>query len=629
MINNLWGHIRFFRMTILIVLVILASVAVVTYVQIAVKRVEDELPLRVMQERRDMEQVARNFYDFLAVTDAAQALPTKGNLESVRENLRVVAADLQRLRDRYIFDTLIGASALHAALSPAVDDLQVWIEEGFNDLPPSSPIVLQLVVTRARETMGKVFDKTAAADRIAFEILERQSDELSLLRAQLMVPLVALVLMAAGMVWLASRHQRIAKRQAEAEAQTIRAQVQLQHAIESISEGFSLYDAEDRLVICNNRYHEQLYPGMSDDVKPGMSFEAVIRAAIERGLIDEVNDFESVDTWIENRLERHRNPSGSFFQRRGQQQWFQISERRTEDGGYVAVYTDITEIKNRERELAEKSRALEQLSNQLAKYLSPQVYDSIFSGKQEVKVTSSRKKLTVFFSDIADFTETADRLESEELTRLLNHYLTEMSQIALDHGATIDKYVGDAILIFFGDPESKGVKEDAVACVEMALAMRQRLNELANIWRGDGIEKPLKCRMGIHTGFCTVGNFGSENRLDYTIIGSAVNTASRLESLAMPGEIFISYETFAHVKELIHCEEHGKAEVKGIAYPVATYRVVDTFEGLDRQRRSFRAEHPAVKVELDLDAMTADDRERALETLRQAHALLSKSDIAG
>ena len=159
MIEKLWSRIRFFRMTILIVLVIFASVAVVTYVQMAVKRVEDELPLRVMKERRDMEQVARNFYGFLTVTDAARVHPTKGNLESVRENLRIVAADLQRLRERYTFDTLIGASALHAVLSPTVDDVQIWINEGFGDLPPSSPIVLELVATRARDTLVKVLTR--------------------------------------------------------------------------------------------------------------------------------------------------------------------------------------------------------------------------------------------------------------------------------------------------------------------------------------------------------------------------------------------------------------------------------------------------------------------------------------
>jgi class 3 adenylate cyclase len=94
----------------------------------------------------------------------------------------------------------------------------------------------------------------------------------------------------------------------------------------------------------------------------------------------------------------------------------QTSERPTHDGGFVAVYTDITQLKRREAELAEKTNALERLSSQLAKYLSPQAYQSIFSGRQEVKVASSRKKLTVFFSDIADFTQTADQLQSEALT---------------------------------------------------------------------------------------------------------------------------------------------------------------------------------------------------------------------
>jgi len=283
---------------------------------------------------------------------------------------------------------------------------------------------------------------------------------------------------------------------------------------------------------------------------------------------------------------------------------------------YMAV------IDEREAELAEKSSALEQLSNQLAKYLSPQVYDSIFTGKQEVKVASNRKKLTVFFSDIAGFTETADRLESEELTQLLNHYLTEMSRIALDYGATIDKYVGDAILVFFGDPETKGVNEDALACVKMAIAMRKRMHDLQDTWRGSGIEKPLQVRMGIHTGYCTVGNFGSEDRMDYTIVGGAVNVASRLESLASPGEILISYETFAHVNSQVYCEERGAIEVKGIAYPVATYQVIDTHENLGRERRHFREQHAHVRLDLNLDAMTSDDRGEAARILRRALDLL-------
>lgn len=324
------------------------------------------------------------------------------------------------------------------------------------------------------------------------------------------------------------------------------------------------------------------------------------------------------------RLDRMRNALQVFAENRDRVLADPVPDEIGEISESLIHY--MTVIDEREAELADKTNAMEQLSNQLAKYLSPQVYESIFSGSREVKVASNRKKLTVFFSDIAGFTETADRLESEELTQLLNHYLTEMSRIALDHGATIDKYVGDAILIFFGDPETKGMKEDALACVQMAIAMRRRLHDLADIWRQSGIERPLRCRMGIHTGFCTVGNFGSEDRMDYTIIGGAVNTASRLETLAAPGEILISYETFAHVRDHILCEEHGEVEVKGIAYPIASYQVVDTYEGLGELRRRFHEEHPNVTLDLDLDAMTSDDRGQAEKILRRGLELLKQGD---
>ena len=114
----------------------------------------------------------------------------------------------------------------------------------------------------------------------------------------------------------------------------------------------------------------------------------------------------------------------------------------------VVVSVGFMELKRTQEELAEKNQLLEDLSSKLSRYLSPQVYQSIFRGEQNVEIASKRKKLTIFFSDIVDFTETTDSLESEELTSLLNHYLTEMSKIALEYGATIDKYVGDAILAF-------------------------------------------------------------------------------------------------------------------------------------------------------------------------------------
>lgn len=396
----------------------------------------------------------------------------------------------------------------------------------------------------------------------------------------------------------------------------------LADAIDSITEGFSLYDGEDRLVVCNQRYRTLLYPDMTDEIVPGMYFEEIIRRAAEKGYVKDAEG--RVDEWVEARLASHRQPGEPQMQRRGAGQWLLISERGTEDGGTVAVYSDITEMKQREEELAEKSAALENLSGKLAKYLSPQIYESIFSGEQEAGIASKRKKLTVFFSDIANFTETTDKLESEELTQLLNQYLTEMSRIALDHGATIDKYVGDAIVIFFGDPESRGVREDALACVEMAIAMRERMLELQDVWRDSGIQNPLKCRIGINTGYCTVGNFGSDDRMDYTIIGGGVNLASRLETNATPGEILISYETHAHVKDKILCEEAGAINVKGIAYPVETYRVIDLHDNLAAEPNIVREDTPNMKIDFNLGAMTTADRRAAAGALKRVLKELSE-----
>ena len=388
----------------------------------------------------------------------------------------------------------------------------------------------------------------------------------------------------------------------------------LVEAIESISEGFVFYDAEDRLVLCNSRYRELLYAGHESDVTPGMSFESIIRRSAERGYVKDAEG--RVEEWLAERLSQHRLPGEPQVQRRGGGRWIMVSERRTDDGGTVGVYSDITELKQREESLSKKSAALEALSGKLAKYLAPQVYNSIFTGSQDVSIASNRKKLTICFSDIAGFTEITDKMESEDLTQLLNHYLTEMSKIALQYGATIDKYVGDAIMMFFGDPESRGVKEDALACVTMALAMQRRIGELESLWRDAGIETPLRCRIGIHTGYCTVGNFGSEDRMDYTIIGGAVNLAWRLEHEAPPSGVLISYETFAHVKEEVVCEERGQIHVKGIAYPIGTFEVIGLRADLAKSVTPLRAELPNIRCEVQLDKMSAEEREQAATMLR-------------
>ena len=215
----------------------------------------------------------------------------------------------------------------------------------------------------------------------------------------------------------------------------------------------------------------------------------------------------------------------------------------------------------------------------LSKYLSPALRKAILTGK-DVRAETQEKTLTIFFSDMEGFTKLAEELDPEQLTDLLNTYLTEMSEIAFRFGGTIDKVIGDSIMVFFGDPESRGIKSDVITCVSMAIAMKRAMQELQVRWRADGIENPPALRMGINSGVCKVGNFGTDIRLDYTLLGRAVNLASRLESSAESNEILISKDTYQLIKDAVHCIDKGQIPIKGFAEAVDVYSAVDLHKHL-------------------------------------------------
>jgi class 3 adenylate cyclase len=268
--------------------------------------------------------------------------------------------------------------------------------------------------------------------------------------------------------------------------------------------------------------------------------------------------------------------------------------------------------------LGEANDFLAGISAKLSHYLSPQIYASIFSGKRDVTIATERKKLTIFFSDIKDFTATTERLQPEELAALLNEYLTEMSAIALKWGGTIDKFIGDAMVVFFGDPESKGVAEDAKAAVRMAVEMQSRLVALNVVWRGRGIEQPFRARMGINTGFVNVGNFGSIDRLDYTIIGGEANLAARLEQSAEPGGIVLSYETYALVRNIVSAREQPAIRVKGINRDVIPFVIDGLLDAAGTTVRIVNVHAPGLDLYLDPSQITSEDAERVRKILRDA-----------
>jgi adenylate cyclase len=248
--------------------------------------------------------------------------------------------------------------------------------------------------------------------------------------------------------------------------------------------------------------------------------------------------------------------------------------------GFMAwlVFLETRRLNHVQRHESRLRGHVEALFCQLKPYLAPQVLN-------RPSVTKARKRLTVFFSDIEGFTKLMDEGDETLVARVLGEYLDEMTRIASVHRGTVDKFMGDGVMIFFGDPTSRGATEDAFECVAMALEMRRAVSRLTSRWQQFTRGSPIHIRIGIHTGYCLVGSFGSGERLEYTTLGSAVNLASRLESAAGPDEILISRDTWNLVKPWIHATSLGDISVKGITDPVSVFRVLGASGGNARYRQ--------------------------------------------
>ena len=271
--------------------------------------------------------------------------------------------------------------------------------------------------------------------------------------------------------------------------------------------------------------------------------------------------------------------------------------------------------------IEEKSAQLENLATRLAKYLSPQIYKSIFEEKQEVKSVHSRKNLTIFFSDIIQFTDLTDTMEPEKLAKVINSYLSEMTTIAVKSGGTIDKFIGDAIMVFFGDPETEGEVQDALKCVEMAILMRQRVEELQKHWKKMGVINGLGIRMGISTGFCTVGNFGSDLRLDYTVLGSPVNLAARLQSAAERNGILIDENTNNLINDVVQTEKNNTITPKGFVRPIDTFILKD-FKSQSHKDQRKMLSHSGERIEINV--IDSSDIRAAIEELKNIQEKFEK-----
>lgn len=219
---------------------------------------------------------------------------------------------------------------------------------------------------------------------------------------------------------------------------------------------------------------------------------------------------------------------------------------------------------------------LDRSTRLIRRYVPVQIADGILSGRDHAPIQNERRQISIFFSDLAGFSEIAERLAPEHLARVINEYFSEMNAIAHRHGGTVDELSGDAILVLFGAPQATDDRDHALRAARMSLDMQSAVEVLNRDWAAAGIDVVFRVRMGINTGVVTIGHFGSTDRMKYTALGTHVNLAARLQSSCAPGGVLVSQATWELVGAEIECTPVGELQLKGISRPVMTYAIADT-----------------------------------------------------
>lgn len=267
-----------------------------------------------------------------------------------------------------------------------------------------------------------------------------------------------------------------------------------------------------------------------------------------------------------------------------------------------------------EAKLTQTNQTLDALTKNLSRFVPQTVVKALMQDGQDDVVRLKRQEITVFFSDIVSFTSLTERLEPEQLATIMSDYFTEMSSICDKWGGTLDQFIGDAILIFFGAPETTGTTNDANQAIGMALEMNEALAQLRQRWAQQGLNLEFQVRMGLSTGFSHVGNFGASDRLHYTALGNVVNEAARIQELGKAGQILLSQDTYAHIQERFDCTEYDKLTLKGYSHELVLYE-------LSLQQKDWQSQlinHQQTGFHMHLDPSSIKDKDEAIAHLQKA-----------
>lgn len=211
------------------------------------------------------------------------------------------------------------------------------------------------------------------------------------------------------------------------------------------------------------------------------------------------------------------------------------------------------------------------LKNTFERYVSKEVVNTILQDMDNIHLGGEKRKVTILLADIHGFTQLSEKMEPEEVVDLLNEYFTRMTEIIFKYEGTLDKFMGDALLVVYGAPIFH--QDDAQRAVKTAIEMRQCLEVLNRKWITKGKE-PIQIGIGITTGNVIVGNIGSEKRMNYTVVGDCVNLVARLQDLTGDGQIFIDKDTYIKTANIIEIKKFKPIKIKGLNMPIEIYEAL-------------------------------------------------------
>ncbi len=320
--------------------VIASATGITLYMYGAVNRVRDRLPAQIVAQQRDVATMVHDFADLVRAVEGAGAMPEAERAPRLLAHIRASREHLATIRRSYNFDNLVGASAMHALVNPALQDMERWLTDGLYDHTPASSTVLGLVQLRAAEAYAHARSFFDASNDRAAELIGAETAQLARLRDSLAVYMGVFAAFAVGVLAPLIAQRNVRTRLAVARGR-------LSDSIENLSEGFALFDPEDRLVVCNQRYRE-LYDSAAHMMQPGMPFEDLIRATWESGSIQGIAG--ASPDYVGERLARRRGPAKPFELEMRDGRTIRVSEYRTAEGGSVGIHADITDlIRIRER----------------------------------------------------------------------------------------------------------------------------------------------------------------------------------------------------------------------------------------------------------------------------------------